>query len=143
MARLAAGILLVIAMCAALPVSAARRVALLIDQQPASAGKADPTQDGRVKQLWRGILRSKGESQHGKKPLLIGDLRKILKLARLQQLHAPGRLDQSLSEHMALFAALKARDPDGAEAAMRTHLNRQRTALRELARRERTKMIAP
>ena len=43
MARLAAGILLVIAMCAALPVSAARRVALLIDQQPASAGKADPT----------------------------------------------------------------------------------------------------
>ena len=31
-------------------------------------------------------------------------------LARLQQLHAPGRLDQSLSEHLAVFAALKARD---------------------------------
>ena len=65
---------------------------------------------------------------------VIGDLRKILKLARLQQLHAPGRLDQSLSEHMAVFAALNARDPDGADAAMRTHLNRQRGALRELAR---------
>lgn len=65
---------------------------------------------------------------------VIGDLRKIVKLARLQQLHAPGRLDQSLSEHMAVFAAIKARDPEGAEAAMRTHLTRQRVALRELAR---------
>jgi DNA-binding GntR family transcriptional regulator len=65
---------------------------------------------------------------------VIGDLRKIVKLARLQQLHAPGRLEQSLSEHMAVFAALRARDPDGAEAAMRTHLVRQRGALRDLAR---------
>lgn len=67
---------------------------------------------------------------------VIGDLRKILKLARLQQLHAPGRLEQSLSEHMAVFAALKARDAAGAEAAMRTHLTRQREALRELARQQ-------
>jgi DNA-binding GntR family transcriptional regulator len=65
---------------------------------------------------------------------VISDLRKIVKLARLQQLHAPGRLEQSLSEHLAVFAALKARDPEGAEAAMRTHLSRQREALRELAR---------
>lgn len=64
---------------------------------------------------------------------VIGDLRKIMRLARLQQLHAPGRLAQSLSEHLAVFAALKARDADGAEAAMRTHLTRQRIALRELA----------
>lgn len=65
---------------------------------------------------------------------VIHDLRKILKLSRQQQLHAPGRLDQSLSEHLAVFAALKARDAEGAEAAMRTHLTRQREALRELAR---------
>jgi len=71
---------------------------------------------------------------------VIGDLRKIVKLARLQQLHAPGRLDQSLSEHMAVFAALKARDPEGAEAAMRTHLTRQREALRELARNQRSRL---
>ena len=64
---------------------------------------------------------------------VIGDLRKILKLARLQQLHAPGRLEQSLSEHLAVFAALKARDSEGAEAAMRTHLTRQREALRDVA----------
>lgn len=71
---------------------------------------------------------------------VIADLRKILKLARLQQLHAPGRLDQSLSEHLAVFAALKARDPEGAEAAMRTHLQRQREALRELARAQRSRL---
>ncbi|MEO7391122.1 MAG: GntR family transcriptional regulator [Ramlibacter sp.] len=71
---------------------------------------------------------------------VIGDLRKILKLARLQQLRAPGRLDQSLSEHLAVFAALKARDPEGAEAAMRTHLTRQRVALRELARGQRSRL---
>ncbi|MES1264626.1 MAG: GntR family transcriptional regulator [Variovorax sp.] len=73
---------------------------------------------------------------------VIGDLRKILKLARLQQLHAPGRLEQSLSEHLAVFAALKARDSEGAEAAMRTHLNRQREALREVARLQATSRIA-
>ena len=64
----------------------------------------------------------------------IADLRKILKLARQQQLHAPGRRDQSRSEHLAVFAALKAGDPEGAEAAMRTHLTRQREALRALSR---------
>ena len=71
---------------------------------------------------------------------VITDLRKIVKLARLQQLHAPGRLDQSLSEHLAVFAALKARDAEGAEAAMRTHLTRQREALRELARSQRSRI---
>ena len=71
---------------------------------------------------------------------VIGDLRKIVKLARLQQLHAPGRLEQSLSEHLAVFAAIKACDADGAEAAMRTHLTRQRAALRELARNQKSRI---
>ena len=73
---------------------------------------------------------------------VIGDLRKILKLARQQQLHAPGRLAQSLSEHMAVLAALQARDAEGAEAAMRTHLTRQREALRELARQQTSRLSA-
>jgi len=73
---------------------------------------------------------------------VIGDLRKIVKLSRLQQLHAPGRLEQSLAEHMAVFAALKARDADGAEMAMRTHLTRQRVALRELARNQKSRITA-
>ena len=73
---------------------------------------------------------------------VIGDLRKILKLARLQQLNAPGRLMQSLAEHMVIFAALKARDAQGADAAMRTHLTRQREALRELARNQKSRVPA-
>lgn len=73
---------------------------------------------------------------------VVGDLRKILKLARLQQLNAAGRLAQSLAEHMAIFAALKARDADGAEAAMRTHLTRQREALRQLARQHTSRIAA-
>ena len=65
---------------------------------------------------------------------VIGDLRKILRLSRLQSLQAAGRMAQSLQEHLAVYAALKARDSEGAEAAMRTHLTRQREALREIAR---------
>jgi DNA-binding GntR family transcriptional regulator len=72
---------------------------------------------------------------------VIGDLRKILKLARLQQLSAPGRMQQSCAEHMAVFAALQARDAAGAEAAMRTHLTRQREALRELARNQKSRLV--
>jgi DNA-binding GntR family transcriptional regulator len=72
----------------------------------------------------------------------IGDLRKILRLARLQQLHAPGRLFESLGEHMAIYAALKARDSEGAQDAMRTHLTRQRVALRALARTLNTRLTA-
>ena len=67
---------------------------------------------------------------------VIADLRKILRLSRQQSLQVPGRLEQSLSEHMAVFAALQARDNSGAEAAMRTHSLRQREALRELSRQQ-------
>ena len=72
----------------------------------------------------------------------ISDLRKILKLSRLQSLAAPGRLAQSLSEHMTVFAALKSRDSEGAEAAMRTHLTRQREALRGLARTQKSRLAS-
>lgn len=73
---------------------------------------------------------------------VIGDLRKILRLARLQSLHAPGRLDESLEEHLAVFAALKARDSEAAENAMRGHLTHQRDALRELVERHHSRLLA-
>ena len=72
----------------------------------------------------------------------IADLRKILKLARLQQLRAPGRLAQSLQEHLAIYAALRARDSDKAEQAMRNHLLLQREALRTLAREQKSRLLA-
>jgi len=73
---------------------------------------------------------------------VIGDLRKILRLARLQQLHAPGRLQQSLAEHLAVFAALRRGDAEAAEQAMRDHLLAQRVALRDIARHNHSR-IAP
>lgn len=72
----------------------------------------------------------------------IADLRKILKLARLQQLRAPGRLSQSLAEHLSVYAALMSRDSEGAEAAMRTHLTRQREALRDLSHHQTKSRVA-
>lgn len=72
----------------------------------------------------------------------IADLRKILKLARQQQLYAPGRLEQSLGEHLAIYAALRARDSEGADAAMRVHLTHQREALRMLAREQKSRLLA-
>jgi DNA-binding GntR family transcriptional regulator len=79
-------------------------------------------------QIHESIIRLAGNRWLGQ---VIGDLRKILKLSRQQQLRLPGRIESSCAEHMAVFAALKARDPDGADAAMRTHLLRQRDALNE------------
>lgn len=63
---------------------------------------------------------------------LIGDLRKVLRLSRHKSLQLPGRIDESCAEHLSVFAALKARDPEGAEAMMKTHLLRQRAALKAL-----------
>lgn len=65
---------------------------------------------------------------------MVGGLRKVLSLFRHKSLALPGRIDESCAEHMAIFAALKARDPEGAEALARKHLLRQLDALRELAR---------
>jgi DNA-binding GntR family transcriptional regulator len=43
---------------------------------------------------------------------------------------------------MAIYAALRARDGAGAEAAMRTHLTRQREALKQLATQEKSRQLA-
>ena len=67
---------------------------------------------------------------------LIDNLRQVLSLSRHRSLSYPGRVDESCAEHLAIFAALKARDPEGAEAVTRKHLIRQLDALRALARRD-------
>jgi DNA-binding GntR family transcriptional regulator len=64
----------------------------------------------------------------------ISDLRKILRLSRLQQLQAPGRLAQSVQEHRRIFACLERADALGAQDAMRVHIHHQHEALMELTR---------
>ncbi|WP_082080230.1 GntR family transcriptional regulator [Cupriavidus basilensis] len=63
---------------------------------------------------------------------LISDLRKVLRLSRHKSLKLPGRIRESCAEHLSVFSALKAHDSEGAEALMKTHLMRQRGALRAL-----------
>ncbi len=67
---------------------------------------------------------------------LIDNLRKVLSLWRHKSLVYPGRVNESCAEHLAIFAALKARDPEGAEALTRKHLMRQLDALQALASQE-------
>jgi DNA-binding GntR family transcriptional regulator len=63
--------------------------------------------------------------------MLTGDLYYLLKVYRYRSSTKPGRAKQALAEHKALVAALKKRDPDAAEAAMRTHLRNARRYVEE------------
>jgi len=57
------------------------------------------------------------------------DLRRILRLARHEQLKRPGRLRESLEEHRGLMDAFRARDPQLADQRMQQHLHNQWKAL--------------
>lgn len=65
--------------------------------------------------------------------MVIGDLRKMLKLSRHRSLRFEGRLQDSLAEHRALIAALHSRDADAAERIMRGHLLAQLSALEQMS----------
>lgn len=56
---------------------------------------------------------------------VIGDLRKVLRLARHMQLTKPGRLEASLEEHRLVMQAFKKADPDMADQNMQNHLKQQ------------------
>ena len=56
---------------------------------------------------------------------VIGDLRKVLRLARHMQLTIPGRLEQSLGEHRQIMQAFIKHDPDLADQMMQNHLKQQ------------------
>jgi len=65
--------------------------------------------------------------------VVIGDLRKLLKLSRHHSLRKEGRLAASLAEHRALMQALHRQDAHAAERVMREHLLAQLVALREMS----------
>lgn len=52
---------------------------------------------------------------------MVADLRKVMKLSRHHSLFKLGRIEDSLAEHEAVMAALRARDAQGAAQAMRAH----------------------
>ncbi|HUH41449.1 MAG TPA: GntR family transcriptional regulator [Castellaniella sp.] len=67
---------------------------------------------------------------------LIDNLRRVISLSRHRSLAYPGRVRESCAEHLAIFAALKARDPEGAQAVTHKHLMRQLAALHTMAKEE-------
>ncbi|MDH5392925.1 MAG: GntR family transcriptional regulator [Gammaproteobacteria bacterium] len=56
---------------------------------------------------------------------IIGDLRKILRLARHMQLTIPGRLEASLEEHRQIMQAFSQHDAEMADQCMQNHLKQQ------------------
>lgn len=56
---------------------------------------------------------------------VIGDLRKVLRLARHMQLTIPGRLQESLEEHRQIMEAFSKSNPDLADKTMQNHLKQQ------------------
>lgn len=60
---------------------------------------------------------------------IVGDLRKVLRLARHMQLTLPGRLNASIEEHRQIMKAFKKHDPDMADQKMQEHLKLQWNSL--------------
>lgn len=54
---------------------------------------------------------------------MVADLRKVMKLNRHNSLFKSGRIHESLAEHRAIMAALRARDADLTAARMREHFH--------------------
>lgn len=67
---------------------------------------------------------------------IIGDLRKVLRLARHMQLTIPGRLEESLEEHGQIMQAFSQHDPDMADQNMQNHLKQQWHSLVEKSKLE-------
>lgn len=63
--------------------------------------------------------------------MLCDDLYHLLRVYRYRSSSRKGRAQQALHEHRAIVAAIKARDPDAAESAMRAHLRHAIQSLRE------------
>ncbi len=52
---------------------------------------------------------------------MVEDLRKVMKLNRHSSLFKSGRMQESLDEHRAIMAAIRARDPEAARQTMQRH----------------------
>ena len=56
---------------------------------------------------------------------VIGDLRKVLRLARHMQLTIPGRLQESLEEHREIMKSFRQKNAELADKTMQLHLKKQ------------------
>lgn len=64
--------------------------------------------------------------------MLEGELYSLLRLYRHRLSMRPGRPQDALDEHRLILAAMRTRDPDQAEAAMRAHIRHSSSAVAEV-----------
>ena len=76
------------------------------------------------------IVRASGNERLIK--MLDEDMYSLLRLFSQRLSTAPGRPAKALEEHRVVLAALDARDPDAAEAAMRTHIRNSRASINHI-----------
>lgn len=77
-------------------------------------------------------LIAKGSRNRWLENLLVKDVYSLLRLYRMQAARRPD-VTHRLSEHNAIIACIQARDGEGAEAAMRSHLQRSRARMLKAA----------
>ncbi|KAB0268884.1 GntR family transcriptional regulator [Microvirga brassicacearum] len=81
-------------------------------------------QEGRDFDFHFRIVKASGNAQLIQ--MLTGDLYDLLRVYRYKSSTLDGRAAKAFQEHKAVVAALKSRDPDKAEAAMRLHVRNAR-----------------
>jgi DNA-binding GntR family transcriptional regulator len=96
------------------------------DAMQAGRGYSQEAGDGDFHQL---ILDACGNARLS--GMLGRELYSLLRLYRHRLSMRPGRPAKALDEHKQIVAALRARDPDAAEATMRVHLRSSRSAVED------------
>jgi len=89
-------------------------------QQPDLAAGSAYYQSGGDNDFHFRIAHSSGNARLVR--ALCEDLYHVMRIYRFRSSTQPGRARQALSEHKAIVAALRARDPETAEARMRAHI---------------------
>jgi DNA-binding GntR family transcriptional regulator len=100
------------------------------DQLERHAAANDPDHFFEANQTFHNALQEIAGNRWLKQ--MIDDARKVIKLTRRDSLRLEGRLKQSLAEHRAILAALRAHDPEQAGRAMHDHLLSGRAAVAKL-----------
>ncbi|WP_157961498.1 GntR family transcriptional regulator [Acuticoccus kandeliae] len=110
-------------------------LAHLVDRQEMKerAGEYSPDYQGKPLDFHLRVVR--GSHSENLYQMLYGDPFYVLRVFRYRSSALPGRTMTAMAEHRAVVAAIAARQPDTAEAAMRAHLRNSHTNMLQNAKR--------
>jgi DNA-binding GntR family transcriptional regulator len=99
----------------------------LLSEMHAAIAKNDPTEYVRRNARFHAIIISAGKNESLKEG--IDRYRIVMRHYRNVALALPGRMRESVAEHEQILAALRAKDGEAAESAMRRHMEQARRTL--------------